>query len=121
MARAVKEWKGKTDDTPIPTRVKLRIVMRYQSICQHCFRDPSLYKYVEIDHINALVNGGENRETNLQPLCDVCHKIKTKKDVAEKALVARQRKSHILQKEKKKSSFKGWRNFKGQPVWAEKR
>jgi hypothetical protein len=41
------------------------------------------------DHIIALINGGENRETNLQILCDWCDPAKTAADVRQKAKVYR--------------------------------
>lgn len=35
----------------------------------------------EADHIQALVNGGEDKETNLQVLCIPCHEAKTAQDL----------------------------------------
>jgi 5-methylcytosine-specific restriction endonuclease McrA len=39
----------------------------------------------EYDHVSALINGGQHRESNIQLLCSACHKVKTKADVAEKS------------------------------------
>ncbi|TKA95975.1 HNH endonuclease [Cereibacter changlensis] len=43
----------------------------------------------------ALLNGGEHRETNLQPLCRSAHKEKTREDVRTKAKIARVRAKHL--------------------------
>jgi 5-methylcytosine-specific restriction endonuclease McrA len=39
----------------------------------------------QIDHVRALINGGENRESNLAPILDDEHKVKTRADVDEKS------------------------------------
>ncbi len=92
MTRTVSEWIGATPDTAIPARVKVRVFDRQSGECAKCAR-PFRGKDAapEYDHITALVNGGENRETNLQALCSWCHKDKTGHDVAEKATVYRKK------------------------------
>ena len=35
---------------------------------------------IDIDHILPLAFGGTNNITNLQPLCKICHKEKTKNE-----------------------------------------
>ena len=62
------------------------------------------YRY---DHIVALANGGENRESNLQILCMECHTIKTRVDVAEKSTVARKRQKHLGIKRKQSRPMAG--------------
>jgi 5-methylcytosine-specific restriction endonuclease McrA len=38
--------------------------------------------YIEVDHKIAVALGGDMwDESNLQPLCNICHKSKTKKDM----------------------------------------
>ena len=49
----------------------------------------------QADHKIALINGGENRESNLFPALIGPHKEKTKADVAEKARIASMAKKHI--------------------------
>jgi hypothetical protein len=49
----------------------------------------------ECDHVIALKNGGENRESNLAPALVAPHKKKTKADVKEKSIIARVRGKHI--------------------------
>lgn len=95
MTRALPEWIGKTSDTAIPPHVRLRIFQRYKGVCPKCTRKMRRNEW-ECDHIKALVNGGENRETNLWPLCaSPCHSDKTKADVAEKSRVYKRAASHV--------------------------
>ena len=84
MARKTPEWIGKTDDTAIPPRVKLRIFEAYDGKCYQTGRKLSAGEY-DFDHVTALCNGGENRETNLAPIYRPAHREKTKHDVAQKA------------------------------------
>lgn len=87
MSRHVKEWLAKTDDAAIPPRVKDRIFKRCGEQCQNCSKPLNGRNKPEFDHITALVNGGNHRETNLQALCAPCHGAKSKIDVAEKSKV----------------------------------
>ena len=85
--RSVAEWVGKNDDTAIPPRVCVRIFERAGRKCECCGRPIVGKLRAQYDHKTALVNGGENRESNLQVLCHECHGEKTKQDVAIKARV----------------------------------
>jgi len=68
------------------------------------------------DHVVALINGGLNVESNLQPLCKWCHAKKTAQDVAEKAKVAAvRRKAHGAKYSRQ--GFRGWRSFSGELRW----
>lgn len=111
MTRAVPEWIGKAPDTPIPPRVKLRVFERDGGRCKECTRKvgPGHMPF-QIDHATAIINRGENRESNLQVLCSHCHAIKTGQDVAEKSKVARVRSKHLGIK--KPSRFPGSRGSK---------
>ena len=94
--RTVPTWQGKTPDTAIPPRVRLRVIEAQRGRCAHCARKLGVAgERIEIDHITALANGGDHSETNLQALCAPCHKLKTGADVAEKARVDRVRKKHL--------------------------
>ena len=95
MSRQVDEWIGKTPDTAIPPRVRLRVFDKHNGICALSGRKIRAGDKWQIDHITALVNGGEHRESNLQPVLDVAHKDKTAQDVALKAKVDRVRKKHL--------------------------
>lgn len=93
--REVPEWIGKTPNSAIPPRVQLRVIERAGNCCASCHHPFTALTKPEIDHIVALVNGGENREGNLQALCRWCHRPKTDADVALKAKVARVRAKYL--------------------------
>lgn len=95
MARSVDEWIGKTDDTPAPPRVKLRILDTFNHRCASCGVELGGARLPEFDHTVALVLGGENRESNLRCLCIPCHGKKTAQDVAQKATDYRIMKKHL--------------------------
>jgi 5-methylcytosine-specific restriction enzyme A len=104
MPREVLEWLGKNDDSDPPPRVKVRVFDRYHGVCRcGCTRKILAGEQWQADHIIALINGGENRESNLHPLLVEHHKSKTKEDVAAKSEVYNKRKSHLGLK--KKSRF----------------
>ena len=88
MSRSVKEWIGKTDDAPFPPRVRLRILERANRRCAGCGKPIRPGERWTCDHIVALINGGENRESNGQPLCRDCTPVKDAADVAEKSKTA---------------------------------
>jgi len=62
----------------------------------------------DVDHMVALCNGGEHRESNLAPALREKHREKTAADVAEKSIVARKRAKHLGIK--KPSRFPGSRD-----------
>ncbi len=95
MARAVPEWIGKTDDSKPPPRVLLRIFQREGGVCHISGRKIAPGEMWQAEHKIALVNGGENRESNLFPALVGPHKEKTKRDLAEKSRVAARAKSHL--------------------------
>lgn len=97
MARSVKEWIGKTDDSKAPPRVCQRVFDRANGICHFCGQPiQKPHQAHETDHIKALINGGENRETNLAPIHKKpCHEVKTAADVNTKAKVAAVRQKHL--------------------------
>lgn len=114
--RTVNDWCGATPDTAVPDRVRLRVFEKNGGCCQICQR--KLYpgdKWI-CDHKQAIINGGQNQEGNLQTICDWCDKrVKTPADVAEKSRSYQRRLSHAGIK-RKKQPFGGWRKFDGSPV-----
>lgn len=113
MSRSVPEWIADHDDQAIPTRVLLRVFG--SGDCKKCGRRLRPGHWAA-DHIIALVNGGEHRESNLQALCaSPCHSDKTRADVAEKSTVRRKRSKDIGIR-KARSPMRGWRKFDGTPV-----
>ncbi len=97
MTRSLPEWIGKTDSTPPPLRVKARIIAAQDGKCAcGCGQKLGLAgKGIDFDHTQALILGGENRESNLRALRKPCHGAKTRQDVAQKATEARKRNKHL--------------------------
>ena len=95
MTRATPEWIGKTDDAAIPPRVRLRVFEAHGGICAISGRKIMPGDRWQVDHAIALVNGGQHRESNFQPVLDAAHKTKTRADVATKAKIASVRKKHL--------------------------
>lgn len=95
MARTVTEWIGKSDDHRAPGKVRDRIMAREGNRCHLCTREIVSGEKWDLDHVVALINGGENRETNLKPAHRKCHVDKTAADVAEKAKIAAKRMKHL--------------------------
>ncbi len=95
MSRSVAEWIGKTDDTPVPARVRMRVFEKKGGRCHACTRRVSAGERWICEHIVALINDGENRERNLGVTCSNCLPAKNAADVSEKSLVARIAKKHL--------------------------
>ena len=95
MTRSVPEWVGKTDDTKIPPRVRLRVFEAHKGVCHLTGQKINPGDLWDCDHVLALVNGGENRESNLAPALRKAHRIKTAQDVAKKATERRKRQKHL--------------------------
>jgi 5-methylcytosine-specific restriction protein A len=118
MTRTVEEWIATHDDQAIPARVKIRVFDRSGGVCPQCTLPIVGKLRPAYDHIQALINGGQHREANLQLLCVPCHAVKTKADVAEKSVTARIRAKHLGIK--KPRTIRAWRKFDGTIVYAER-
>lgn len=95
MSRSVKEWIGTSDNAAIPPRVKDRIFTRCGGRCHECRQPLDAVIKPQFDHVLAIINGGEHRESNLQTLCRPCHGVKTVADVGEKSAVYQKRANHL--------------------------
>jgi len=95
MSRATPEWIGSSPDAKIPPRVRLRVFETHWGKCHISGRRILAGEPWDCDHIVALVNGGEHRESNLAPALRDKHREKTKADVAEKATVYRKKSKHL--------------------------
>lgn len=93
--RSTPEWVGASPDSKIPPRVKLRVFEAHGGVCALTGRKIQSGEAWDCDHIIALTNGGENRESNLQPALKDAHSKKTADDVKLKAKVARVKKKHL--------------------------
>ena len=105
--RSTPEWIGATPDTPVPLRVKLRVFEAHDGRCHRSGRKIMPGDTWQCDHVKALTNDGENRESNLAPILTDEHKAKTAEDVAEKSKVARIRAKHLGQWPKAKRKLQG--------------
>lgn len=114
VARSTAEWIGKTDDERPPDRVRVRVYLRYGGRCQcGCDRLILTGELWNADHKIAIINGGENRESNLVPLIEAHHRVKTRADVAMKSVTYESRKRHLGLKKSKHpmpgSRASGWK------------
>ncbi len=113
MSRSTPEWIGRTDDETVPPRVRLRIFERHHGICHIAKRKIRPGEPWQLDHIKALCNGGEHRESNLAPALVDKHKDKTKDDVAEKSEAYESRLRHAGIKTRSRplpgSKASGWK------------
>lgn len=85
MSRSVDLWIGKTDDTAVPSRVRLRIFEREQGRCWISGRKIMPGDAWDLDHKIALINGGRHAEDNLFPALRDKHREKTVEDLAIKS------------------------------------
>lgn len=95
MSRSTEEWIGATDDAKVPPRVRLRVFEAHGGICHLSGRKIRAGEPWDLDHVKALINGGQHRESNLAPALRDKHREKTAKDVAEKKVTTRQRQKHL--------------------------
>jgi 5-methylcytosine-specific restriction endonuclease McrA len=116
MSRSVPEWIGKTDDAAVPPRVRARIFLRDDGVCHLSGRKIRPGEKWELEHVVALCNGGEHRESNMAPALVEPHKIKTAADRRVKAKDDRVRKRHLGIK--KPRTIRAWRKMNGDPVYA---
>jgi 5-methylcytosine-specific restriction endonuclease McrA len=114
VSRKVPEWIGKTDDSEIPARVRLRVFDRCGGVCHLSQRKIGAGEHWQLDHVVAIINGGQHRESNLVPVLTGPHKEKTKIDVAEKSRMYYKRAKAIGLKRKRRT-IPG-RKFDGTPV-----
>ena len=89
MARSVAEWVGKTDDTPAPERVRLRVFTRENGKCHRCGRKIGPADKWTLEHVIALILGGKNAESNLACTCEWCLPVKNAEDQAAKSKLAK--------------------------------
>src|SRR5262245_51103823 len=103
--RSTEEWIGKTDDTKVPDYVRVRVFRHHDGICHITGRKIRPGDAWDLEHVKALCNGGQHRESNMAPALKEPHKVKTRADRREKADVDRTTRNHI-----------GLRRAKGRPL-----
>lgn len=118
--RAVDEWIGKTPDSPVPDHVRQRIFLRCGGRCHIAGRKIRAGEPWDLDHVVALRDGGQHRESNLAPALKDKHREKTAREAAERAEADQRFASHYGTRKQKTSGFRGWRKFDGTPVFKER-
>jgi 5-methylcytosine-specific restriction protein A len=93
-ARSVPEWIGKTPDTEAPMLVKLRILLRQGGRCAITGHEFHPGDKRHLDHIIPRIDGGQNRESNLQWILDEPHKAKTSAEAKTRSKTRRQAATH---------------------------
>lgn len=63
-------------------RTRAEIMKRDKGLCQSCLRAGRVVLATSIDHIVNRAEGGGDDHSNLEALCDPCHKAKTAKEAA---------------------------------------
>ena len=111
--RQLPEWIGKNDDSRISDRVRVRVFARHAGRCHCCGRIIRVAEKWDCDHITALINGGEHRESNLAPILVEHHRAKTVADVNIKSKTYQSRKRRLGLKKSKRpiigSKASGWK------------
>ena len=107
-ARAVPEWIGRTPEAMPGIHVLLRLHVKQGGKCacpDECGQVMDFDRdEIDCDHIVALKDHGENRETNLQLLRRKCHRTKTAAENIARADANRHKAKALTSR--KKSSFK---------------
>jgi 5-methylcytosine-specific restriction protein A len=92
--RAIEEWIGKTPDSKPPPHVVDRIFLRAMGKCHITGRKIRAGEAWEVEHVIALRDEGENRESNMAPALTGAHRQKTAEENSERADVSRKRRNH---------------------------
>ena len=65
-------------------KTRLKALIRDAHLCKICSKAGIITVATDVDHIIPKAKGGTNELTNLQSLCNPCHKQKTTKERQEK-------------------------------------
>lgn len=95
MSRHLPEWVARHDDQRVPPHVRARVFDRHGGICHISGRKIMAGERWELEHVKALILGGEHRELNLAPALVAPHRVKSAGEVALKAKIARTRQKHL--------------------------
>lgn len=118
--RAVPEWIGATPDSKVPDHVRQRIFLRCGGMCHIAKRKIRAGERWDLDHIVALRDKGQHRESNLAPAPKDKHRVKTAAEARERAVVDSKNASHIGSRNPKRSGFTSWRKFDGTIVYRDR-
>lgn len=56
------------------------MLARDKYLCQPCLRKGRYTQATQVDHVESLALGGTDEASNLQAICDDCHKVKTQQE-----------------------------------------
>lgn len=105
MTRSTEEWIAKHDDQKVPPRVRQRVFDAHNGVCHLTGRKIQPGESWELEHVHALILGGQHRESNMAPALKAAHKAKTAMEMGVKAKIARVRQKHLGIKTDKASGF----------------
>jgi hypothetical protein len=86
QGRSVKEWSSDNPDAMPPDPVRLRILRRFGNKCALTSIIIADGQKFDLDHIVRVEDGGENRESNMQPVLRLPHEVKS---AAERKIAAK--------------------------------
>jgi len=111
--RTVKEWRGKTDNSMPPPSVRLRIFKAHEGRCHLSGVKIRPGDKWDCDHLKALWDGGENRESNLAPALTKYHRVKSAEDQTVQATANRKQRKMLGIRDKSNS----WQQtLNGRPI-----
>lgn len=61
-------------------RLRLRILDRDNGLCQPCLANGRVHIAQQVDHRTPKAAGGTDDPSNLQSICDACHRAKTSRE-----------------------------------------
>lgn len=109
QGRDVVEWRGKTPNAMPPASVRLRILRRHDHKCSLTGIIIADGQQFDLDHKVRIEDGGENIESNLQPVLRLPHEVKS---AAERKIAAKAdriaKRAHGLNAPKKKIKSHGF-------------
>lgn len=111
MVRSLNEWVGSSDDAAIPKRVRIRVFEKYHGVCQLTGKTLFPGEW-DLDHIKALIEGGEHRESNLHPVWRPAHRVKTAAEAKVRKKVNDIKKKFQLPKQPGKIKSRGFGTWK---------
>ena len=82
MAQGAQENYGKGRGGRPWRRKRAAVLKRDGYLCQCCKRAGRVSLATEVDHVIPQAEGGSDDETNLQAICEPCHKTKTAAEAA---------------------------------------
>lgn len=105
--------------TEFPKRIRVAAFERSEGRCEAC--TARIVGTPQYDHILPDALGGEATLANCAVLCRTCHAVKTgTQDVPRIAKATRVREKNIGAR-RPRQGFRGWRNFRGDVIFAKDR